>query len=518
MMARSEALDSTPRWRLADLLAAAHVQPDGTSFDSDLSVNSITDDSRRVKPGGCFVAVRGLAVDGHRYVHAAAEAGAVVVVADEPVSVPAGVTLLRVADSREAVARLAAVFYGVQPGGARALTLVGVTGTNGKTTVAWLTRSILQAAGHKCALFGTIEYDLIDKRLRAALTTPGPIELAADLAHAARAGATHAVLEVSSHALDQRRTDGLAFAAGVFTNLSGDHLDYHETMDAYLAAKRRLFEALPPDGLALINADDPRAAEVRAGCSAGVLPYGIEASEGVALRAEIEELGPRYSRFVLRGAIPDRLVTTRLVGRHNVENALAAAAAAVGLGVEADAIVAGLEGLAGVPGRLERVEPDGCPFSVYVDYAHTDDALRHALGVLRALTPGRLICVFGCGGDRDRSKRPRMAAAVQEHADVAVVTSDNPRTEEPREIIAEILPGFTSDAGCEVEVEPDRLAAISMAIDLAEDQDAVLIAGKGHEDYQLIGGRVLPFDDREVARACLRLRERARAGKSSALL
>lgn len=468
----------------------------------DVKITSLADDSRKVVKGGCFVAVRGVERDGHDFVDAAARAGAAVVLVDRDVAVPDPVIRLRVEDTRVALARLAAAYHGLRDKGVRNPALIAVTGTNGKTTVAWLLRSILRSDGHQTALMGTICYDLVTDVMPAPLTTPGSLDLCRHLAATRAAGADYAVLEVSSHALDQRRTEGLDFTAGVFTNLSGDHLDYHGTMEAYCGAKRRLFNSLGRDAVAVINRDDPVADLVGADLRARVLTFGIQAPN-VDVGARIEEVSSSGSRFVLRGRSFETAMQCALIGRHNIMNALAAAATAEALGIAPAAIRQGIERTPSVPGRLQRVDPAGCPISVLVDYAHTDDALRSVLQALRPLSPGRLVCVFGCGGDRDRAKRPRMAAVVESVADVAYVTSDNPRTENPQTIIDEILSGFGAKSRCRVEVDPDRRGAIERAIVAARPDDTVLIAGKGHEDYQLIGDRVLHFDDAEVARECL---------------
>jgi len=288
----------------------------------------------------------------------------------------------------------------------------------------------------------------------------------------------------------------------VFTNLSGDHLDYHGSIESYFAAKRRLFEGLGSGAVAAINMDDAMGAALCDSTSARVVRYGIESSSAHVRASEIR-LSADHSEFVLAGRHFERSVSVPLVGLHNVQNILAAVATAEAMGIDPGLIVSGIERISGVPGRLERVSPSGGPFSVLVDYAHTDDALANVLGALRPLTSGRLICVFGCGGDRDRSKRPRMAGVAEKYADLAIATSDNPRTEEPGAIIEEILTGFADPPRCEVRVEPDRGRAIAEAISAAEEGDLVLIAGKGHEDYQEIHGRRVPFDDRRIARACL---------------
>lgn len=484
---------------LGELLRRAGIEPVRVTGDPGVNVVSLTDDSRKAGAGACFVAVRGTAVDGHRFTERAAAAGASALVVEQPVEGVRGPAIVQVADSRDALVRLAAAHHRLRRDDGRfVLPLVGITGTNGKTTTAWLVRGLLNAAERRCALFGTVESDLIARRVPSPLTTPGTVELSANLREALDAGATHAVLEVSSHALDQRRCDGLSFAVAVFTNLTGDHLDYHQTLERYAGAKRRLFGLLENGGVAVINADDPWAELMISAFSGRVIRFGLD-SPVAEIRAEQVRPSALGTQFIVRGPGFRLPVECGLVGLHNVRNVMAAVASAMALGLTFDEIAAGVAGLVAAPGRLERVEPPGTPFSVFVDYAHSDDALTNVLSAVRPITPGRLICVFGCGGDRDRTKRPRMAAAVARFADAAVVTSDNPRSEDPRAIIDEVLPGF-SGAACRVDVEPDRRAAIELALGGAAAGDAVLIAGKGHEDYQIIGDRTLPFDDRAVAR------------------
>lgn len=495
---------ATTNSTLAQLLAHAGVSVAPALATCDVPISSITDDSRVVTPGACFVAVSGADRDGHEFIESAALAGARAVVVDRDVPIPEGVVCVRVDDSRAALSHLAAAYYGLRPQttGAKTLDLVGVTGTNGKTTVAWLLRAILRAGGHRAMLIGTIEYDLVDERIPAALTTPGPVTLCQALARSREAGATIGVLEVSSHALAQHRTDGLRFSAGVFTNLSGDHLDYHGTMEDYLTAKRRLFDALGEDAIAVVNRDDPVSHLITANTHCPVISFGLD-SKRAAVTAQITAMDVTGSRFMLLGRAFETAIELALAGRHNVSNALAAAATAEALGVNAEAIREGLQAVGGVPGRLQPVHSRNCSFSVLVDYAHTDDALRHALETVRPLTRGALICVFGCGGDRDRTKRPRMAAVADRLADVAYVTSDNPRGEDPRSIVDDILVGFGASPHARVEVEVDRRQAIERAVASARPGDTVLIAGKGHEDYQLVGDDVLAFDDVQVARDCL---------------
>jgi UDP-N-acetylmuramoyl-L-alanyl-D-glutamate--2,6-diaminopimelate ligase len=517
---------TTRAWTLRNLVFAAGLREVDPSGLPDIGIEYISDDSRAVRRGSCFVAVRGMGLDGHDYIEQAINAGAAVIVAQRD-AVHArrgrnrqGICVLDVDDTREALSRLTATLHGVaeatRTGRLRA---IGVTGTNGKSTIGYLIQSILKTAGHPTALLGTIRYDLVGETVPANWTTPPATVLSASLARAMHSGATHAVMEVSSHALDQRRCDGLTFAAGVFSNLTGDHLDYHRDVESYLRAKKRLFDALPGRAAAVVNAEDPASLRLIENCAARVIRYGLEAGglDVTARGVRVSTAGSEFELCLVQGATR---VHSPLIGRHNVMNALAAAAAAETLGATPDEIRAGLEAIHVVPGRLQRVETNGAGFSVLVDYAHTDDALLNVLSVLRPLTTGRLICVFGCGGDRDRSKRPRMAAAVERFADLAVITSDNPRSEDPAAIIDEVLAGFGKYGSrgraaavppCHIEVEVDRRAGIAQAIECAAPGDTVLIAGKGHEDYQIIGKQKIHFDDVEVATDCLRQRTRGGA-------
>lgn len=480
----------------------------------DIEVRQVTDDSRVVVPGACFVALKGTRQDGSRFVAEAVSKGAVAIVSEENMAAPAaGVPTVRVPDARRALARMAAIHRGLADlnwrpprsrGASPPLCAVAVTGTNGKSTTCALTQAILKAAGHRCALLGTIRYDLISRQIEAPMTTPPATQLIDFLVEAARAGATHAVMEASSHALDQRRTDGIRFDVGVFTNLTGDHLDYHGTREAYRLAKRRLFDGLDSDATAAVNLDDPVGESMLEACRARPIRFGF--GSHADLYARIESIDARGSRFeiVHEGRrVPIRL---KLVGRHNIQNAMGATAAALALGIGWETIVAGLESVECVRGRLEPVRrPDGgpMPFAVLVDYAHTDDALENVLSALRPLSPRRLIVLFGCGGDRDRSKRPRMARVAAQWADCIIVTSDNPRSESPADIIDEILCGFSPAERERVAVQPDRRSAIREAIDSADEGDVVVLAGKGHETYQEACGRRIHFDDAEVAAECL---------------
>jgi UDP-N-acetylmuramoyl-L-alanyl-D-glutamate--2,6-diaminopimelate ligase len=459
------------------------------------TVASLCDDSRRAGPGALFVAVPGSVVDGRQFIGDAVQRGAAVVVGQELGAVP-GALAIRVDDARATLARLAHRWYGLDAGSAPRLKLIGITGTNGKSTTAFMVRGIFQAAGQRCGLLGTLHYDLCARSVKSNLTTPGTLELASYLRECADSGAEAAVMEVSSHALDQRRTAGLHFAAAAFTNLTQDHLDYHGTLENYRAAKARLFAELAPEAVAVINRDDPHHAAITADCRARLVYYSLEGDADITGKVVRDTVQGTLYRMRIGGRT--LALENAIVGQHNVYNALAAAGLAWALGVPLEAIEAGLTAVRNIPGRLQRVPSQGGP-EVFVDYAHTDDALRNVLRVLKPLTRRRLIAVFGCGGDRDRGKRPKMARAVAEFADAIVVTSDNPRTEDPKQIITDILAGFDEQDRRRVSVEPDRRAAIVSALAGAGPGDVVLIAGKGHEDYQIIGTQRVHFDDVEVA-------------------
>ncbi len=469
-------------------------------------ITGLAYDSRRVAPGDAFICVRGERADGHDFVAQALERGAVALVVqagrEQGLRPPAGGAIGVVGDSRQAMAELARAFYD-DP--SSRLTLAGVTGTNGKTTTALMLDAIFRAAGRESGVIGTIEYRIGGQRRRPVHTTPEAVDLQGLLAELLEAGATHAAMEVSSHALALHRVDGCRFAAAVFTNLTPEHLDFHRDMEEYLATKARLFEEeqfLPRAGerVNAVNLDDPAGREVARRARGRTLTYGLEAlADCRAERVELSAEGTRFGLTLPGGGGP---VEMRLVGRFNVSNALAAAAAAAGLGFPPEQIRAGLEAMEPVRGRFERV-PSGSR-NVVVDYAHSPDALSRALEAARELTRGRVIVVFGCGGDRDRRKRPVMGELASRLAERCIITSDNPRSEPPEAIIAEIAAGIPAEARDRCLVEPDRARAIRLAVAEAGPQDLVLIAGKGHEDYQIIGERRLHFDDREQAEAALR--------------
>jgi len=475
-------------------------------------ISGLQYDSRRVQPGDLFVAFRGEKTDGNRYIEAAVVAGAVAVVSDSADALPTDIAAARVTDGRCALARLSANFYR-RP--AEKLSITGITGTNGKTTSAFLLESIFTAAARSSYLVGTVEYHIAGKTLRAPHTTPESLELNQFFAQALRAGATEGVMEVSSHALAQGRVYAIPFDVAVFTNLTRDHLDYHGNFDGYFAAKRLLFEGCgtEPPRVAVVNADDEygvRLARFSKSQGSEVITYGISKGE---VRAHIKDMGQNGTRFDLQTPKKEEELAlwSPLIGRVNVYNVLAAASAAYARGCPPDAIARGVAALERVPGRFERVDC-GQPFTVIVDYAHTDDALRNLTALARDFvsrihqtgekSTGRVITVFGCGGDRDHSKRPLMGEATGRGSDFVVLTSDNPRSEDPMAIIGEALPGLKI-SGAEFTVQPDRREAIALAIQQASAGDIVLIAGKGHEKVQITREGTASFDDVEVAREAL---------------
>ena len=458
----------------------------------DIEIAGVTQDSRCVKPGWVFVAIPGHQHDGADFADDAVVRGAMAVVAERPVCVLRPVPVFIVQDARRALAALANSFY-LRP--SRRLQVIGVTGTNGKTTTTYMIRSILGAAGRRCGVLGTISYETGRRSLPASITTPESVDIQKLFAEMLAEGMEYAAIEVSSHAMCMRRVDFVQFAAGVFTNLTSEHLDYHGTFAAYRKAKARFFQLLGPATYAVLNADDRNNGTMARATCATVLRYGLRGKSDVA--ASIRDASLDSTDFTLSCAEGQVDVRLPLIGRHNVSNALAAATATLALGCDLDAVRQGLQNMPPVPGRLEYVQCEkDC--RVLVDYAHTDEALKSVLDSLRKLSPKRLIVVFGAGGDRDRTKRPRMGWVVAQGADVAWITSDNPRNEEPDEIIEDILSGIGSRRN--VHVQPDRSAAISEALTAARPGDLVLIAGKGHERTQHFRDTVIPFDDREAIR------------------
>ncbi|MDY7109507.1 MAG: UDP-N-acetylmuramoyl-L-alanyl-D-glutamate--2,6-diaminopimelate ligase [Planctomycetota bacterium] len=486
--------------RLAELI---HNLPVTLRSGSDATpIDGIVEDSRRVGPGDLFIARVGAVADGRRFIGEAIAAGAVAVLTDRAASPDtAGAAHLVCEDVPLCAALLAERFHG-EPG--RRLALIGITGTNGKTTIAYLAHQLLNRSGVRCGLIGTVQVDYGEGLEPAVLTTPPAVEISRYLARMVRRGCRACVMETSSHALAQQRTAGLRFAGGVFTNLSGDHLDYHGTMEAYAAAKVRLFEAIDPDGWAVINVDDPASRQMIDACRGHITTSSLSDAHA-ACSARVGALSMSATQAEFAGPWGAFMLRLPLVGRHNVANALQAAAIGHRLGLNGDALLDGLAQCNAPPGRLEPVTGELDPFTVLVDYAHTDDALDNVLRALRPVVPsgGRLRVVFGCGGDRDRSKRPRMAAAAWRWADEVIVTSDNPRTEDPEGIIDDIAAGVPADRVEATVRITDRAEAIGFAIERAAPGDIILIAGKGHEDYQIVGTTRRSFDDRLVAAEAL---------------
>lgn len=456
-------------------------------------VTGLATDSRRVRPGDLFVAIRGGQLrDRHAFVPQAVAAGAVAVVVEEQVE--AEVAVVRVPSARKALGVLAEGLYGSP---SRKLRMVGVTGTNGKTTTAMLIQASLDASAGACGLLGTVEYRLGGRRIPSHIGTPEAHDLQRLLKEMTDYGCEAAVMEVTSHGLALDRVHGIEFNTAVFTNFSRDHLDFHDSLESYLAAKKLLFDNLIPDAQAVVNADDEATEHLLSDCNAGVVSFGRSPGADVRIAsADADGGGTRMELETHWGTLRFALA---LQGRFHQMNAAAAIAAGLAMDVDAETIAAAIQDVQ-VPGRFESVR-EGQDFSVIVDYAHTPDALGNVLRAAREFTEGRLICVFGCGGDRDRGKRPQMGRISARMSDLTIVTSDNPRTESPESILRDILTGV---GRADYRVEVDRRKAISLAVECASAGDLVVIAGKGHENYQDIGGQKVHFDDRQVARDLLR--------------
>ncbi|HTW62517.1 MAG TPA: UDP-N-acetylmuramoyl-L-alanyl-D-glutamate--2,6-diaminopimelate ligase [Terracidiphilus sp.] len=487
----------------------AEVPAVGSAGASNAPITGIEYDSRRVRPGSVFVAMKGGTTDGNRYIEKALAAGALGVVTDSAQAFDhlavynPGLPVLEVEHGRRALAQASAAFFGHPE---KKLSATGITGTNGKTTTAFLLEALLDAAARKTILIGTIEYHVAGETRPSAHTTPESRDLFELMAEGVGRGATELVTEVSSHALDQGRAFGIHFDVAVFTNLTRDHLDYHQTLDNYFAAKRLLFDGTkyPAPRVAVINVDDPRGEELAAAArhaGAEIRTYGVGKGEW---RAAQYSLTPAGAIVHLATPAGSARLPSRLAGEVNVLNLLAAFTAAHARGVSFDKLVESVPNLKPVPGRFQPVDA-GQPFTVIVDYAHTDDALRNLTALARQITAPsgkRVITLFGCGGDRDRTKRPKMGEAAGRGSHFVVATSDNPRSEDPRAILAEVEPGLKA-TGIHYTIEPDRAVAIRLALEAAAPGDVVLLAGKGHEKEQVLAGRTIPFDDAEVARATL---------------
>jgi UDP-N-acetylmuramoyl-L-alanyl-D-glutamate--2,6-diaminopimelate ligase len=467
----------------------------------DVPVNAITDDSRAVSTGSLFVAVKGERVDGHEFIPAAIKGGVVALVSQQPVR-EVSLPYARVDDSRKALGLLGSRFYGDPSSHIR---MIGVTGTNGKTTTTYVCKALLEAIGHPVGLIGTVVYQIGERTIPATHTTPGSLELQQLLAMMVAGRCTTAVMEVSSHALSQERTSGCEYDVAVFSNLTQDHLDFHKTMEEYFQAKLRLFTGLKrgvkANKRAIINIDDPYGNHIVEQSPAPVWTYALKTKAD--LRAEAVRLSLQGTTFTAATPVGSFPIESHLVGEHNVYNLLAAIGVALHEGATPAQIREAVARVSNVPGRFERVMA-GQPFTVAVDYAHTEDALVRLLTAAQALKTGRIITVFGCGGDRDRGKRPKMGAAAVRYSDVVILTSDNPRTEDPLSILEQVEVGVIEALRQRSHVQyrkvPDRREAIQEAVREAHSGDIVLIAGKGHEDYQIIGTKKVHFDDREVAR------------------
>jgi UDP-N-acetylmuramoyl-L-alanyl-D-glutamate--2,6-diaminopimelate ligase len=500
---------------LAELIAPLDRQGEVIDRQGNMNVDvtALTDDSRQVKPGTLFIAIKGERVDGHAYLDQAVAAGATAVVmqglsskgqaASRGIVPHQPVPTIALRNSRSALGLLAARLHG-DP--ASRLRMIGVTGTNGKTTVTYLCKAVLEAANRRVGIIGTVAYQIGSERLNASHTTPGAVALQALLARMVEVGLDSAVMEVSSHALAMDRTAGCEFDAAIFTNLTQDHLDFHANMEEYFQAKLRLFTDMVAGGKkpglkrAIVNVDDPRGKHVAAASRVPVWTYSIrEPSDIRADDVRLSLSGSAFTAVTPWGRFP---IESRLVGEHNIYNVLAAIGVGLHEGLPPSKIQDGIGGVLNIPGRFERVEA-GQEFTVVVDYAHTDDALIRLLTAAQTLKTGRVITVFGCGGDRDRGKRPKMGRAAIERSDVVILTSDNPRTEDPMAILREVEAGIREaldPSRARYEVIADRRQAIEAAMREAKPADMVLIAGKGHEDYQIIGRNKIHFDDREVAR------------------
>lgn len=469
------------------------------------AISGISYDSRKVRQGYVFVCVEGYRTDGHAYVKAAINMGAAAIVAQKDVEVPEGIPLVLVRDSRKALAMMGAAFAGFP---ARKLKMVGVTGTNGKTTTAFLIEEIFKAAGHKTGLIGTIMNKIGDKVFPVTNTTPESLDLQLLLKEMVDSTVSHVVMEVSSHALELERVAGVEFDTAVFTNITQDHLDFHVTMENYLEAKKKLFSDLHRGSgkngqkHGIVNIDDPRAKDILEAVSGQIVTYGFKHECNIrACHINLQADGVTFDVLTPAGEIT---LVLHLTGLFNVYNALAAVAVGFVNDIDLKDIKIALESVKGVPGRLEKVD-EGQPFTVFVDYAHTPDGLENIIKAAREFARGRIITLFGCGGDRDRTKRPIMGEIAARLSDYAVLTSDNPRTEDPLMILSEVENGVRRGADrTKYSLIPDRREAINYAIKMAEPGDVVLIAGKGHETYQLVQDKVLHFDDREVASEILR--------------
>ena len=487
--------------RLGDLVSG--VDPILQGRFSDLEISAIWDDSRRVTPGSLFAVFSGTSVRGEDFIPQAVEKGARVILMSEGASPQwekhyATVCFLRVSDPRKVFCRMILNFYGRPSDRIR---VIGVTGTNGKTTITYLLESVFGAMGRSVGVVGTVNCRVGGRVVPSKNTTPGMLDNQIFLHDLMKEGIDYGVMEVSSHALHQGRVDLIDFRGAIFTNLTGDHLDYHGTMEEYFLAKSRLFTGLGKKAWAVLNNDDTYGQRLVGMTNSRIITYGITTASDV--QAEIEEFGLGGSRIMIRFFDEKIVIRSGFIGLHNVYNILATFAAGLGEGFPPEKIKQGIESLRWVPGRLERVEA-GQDFFLFIDYAHTDDGLKNVLESLQAVKHNKIIVVFGCGGDRDRTKRPRMGRVACELADLSILTSDNPRSEDPDAIIAEIVPGFFKKT---YEIVADREKAIERALALAGRNDIVLLAGKGHETYQVLKDQTIDFVEKNIVLRCLKERK-----------
>lgn len=475
----------------------------------DLIIEGINDDSRKVKQNHLFVAIRGFEIDAHNYLKQAVENGAKFIIAEDESLIPSGVDYCIVENTRNIVGILANEFY---DNPSRKVKVVGVTGTNGKTTTTYLLESIINESSSSAGVIGTIEYRYGSAKKKALNTTPSAIELVTMLSEMANAKVGYAIIEVSSHSIDQKRIAGIQFVEGIFTNLTQDHLDYHKTIDEYGKVKKSFFiEHLwkqkelgwGENGLAILNADDPLTQKIIQGGAGRYVTYSVLKEADFYLVKSC--CGYNKNKLLIRHNGNEYAITSKLIGNFNLYNVLTSFSVGVSLGLPVDKVIQGIEKLEVVPGRFERVD-EGQDFLVIVDYSHTPDSLTCAIANSQLLTKGRVITIFGCGGDRDKLKRPIMGKIAGEGSDYCIITNDNPRTEDPEDIIKAVLIGIKESGLSEAnyEIIPDREEAISKGIEIAKSGDVLLIAGKGHENYQVIGKRKFDFDDKEIARKYLK--------------
>ncbi|MFH1407329.1 MAG: UDP-N-acetylmuramoyl-L-alanyl-D-glutamate--2,6-diaminopimelate ligase [Candidatus Omnitrophota bacterium] len=460
----------------------------------NIKISDITCDSKKVKPEGMFIAVKGTKLDGYEFIGEAIQRGASCIVAERDFHCPKHITKIIVKDSKEALVEIAKSFYADPSSN---LKVIGITGTNGKTTTAYLIEKMLTSAGYGTGVIGTISYRFGNRAIPATNTTPGVLDLQFMLHEMVQERLQYVVLEVSSHSLDQDRVAGINFECAVFTNLTHEHLDYHKDLEDYFLAKSKLFGMLAGDKFAVVNKDDPFGVRLINSRKGKILSYGLDAGADISCR--ILELNKNGLKFILNSCGRTAEVNSKLIGRHNIYNILAAAGAAAACNVDFTKVIKGIESAEPPPGRLQRVET-GKPFEIFVDYAHSDDALKNVITALRELNPERIIVLFGCGGDRDKLKRPKMGKITTELADYVILTSDNPRTEDPGAIIQDIEKGITKSNYIKIT---DRRDAIFKLLGLAKPGDMLLLAGKGHETYQIFKDTTVSFYDVQVVKEAL---------------